>query len=377
MAKNPLNVSDDDLEDLEYTGPANDVAEPEPEQKEEEESPFEEEEQDIEEESEEDLEEEYQEEETDEDENPEDEEEEENSSPEEAEDTDAGQDEEESEEEPQKAKTSAESDMDYATEGKRIFQPFKANGKEIKVDNADDAISLMQMGANYGLKMAALKPNLRLLKTLEKHDLLDEQKINYLIDLSKKRPEAIRKAVKDADIDPFDIEPDTDTEYVPNTYTVSDSEMALNEVLDALEASPSGQEVLDIVGNKWDAKSMQSLTRNPPDILKLRDQVEAGVFARVVAKVDQEKMMGRLTGLSDLEAYTKVGELMVANGEFDDVIKNPVKGKKKPARKARNTARKKAAGTVKSTPKKSTKQDFNPLAVSDEEFEKLVDSQFY
>ena len=63
--------------------------------------------------------------------------------------------------------------IDYKAEYERLTQSFKANGKEIAVANVDEAISLMQMGANYNKKMAALKPNLKLLKLLENNKLLD------------------------------------------------------------------------------------------------------------------------------------------------------------------------------------------------------------
>ena len=38
----------------------------------------------------------------------------------------------------------------------KLFAPFKANGKDIKVDSVEEAIALMQMGANYSKKMAGL-----------------------------------------------------------------------------------------------------------------------------------------------------------------------------------------------------------------------------
>src|SRR5690606_38757650 len=88
----------------------------------------------------------------------------------------------------------------------KLFAPFKANGKEMVVDNVDDAVALMQMGANYNKKMAALKPNLKLLKLLENNNLLSEEKIGFLIDLDKKNPAAIGKLLKDSGIDPLDVD---------------------------------------------------------------------------------------------------------------------------------------------------------------------------
>ena len=40
---------------------------------------------------------------------------------------------------------------DYKAASEQVFKPFKSNGKQITVANPEDAISLMQMGANYNL----------------------------------------------------------------------------------------------------------------------------------------------------------------------------------------------------------------------------------
>src|SRR5690606_29540484 len=71
--------------------------------------------------------------------------------------------------------------VDYEAEYKRLLTPFKANGREIQVKSVDDAIQLMQMGANYNKKMAALKPNLKLMKMLQNNNLLTEDKLSFFI----------------------------------------------------------------------------------------------------------------------------------------------------------------------------------------------------
>ena len=96
------------------------------------------------------------------------------------------------------SETNEEIKVDYKAEYDRLVAPFKANGREITVKSVDDAIALMQMGANYNKKMSALKPNLKLMKLLENNGLLDETKIGFLIDLEKKNPDAINKLIKDS-----------------------------------------------------------------------------------------------------------------------------------------------------------------------------------
>jgi len=108
---------------------------------------------------------------------------------------DAATDEENKDETP--AEASAEDFM------KEITAPFRANGKDMQIDSVEDVRKLMQMGANYNKKMAAIKPNLKFIKMLENNDLLNEESISYLIDLQKKDPAAIKKLLKDSGTNPL------------------------------------------------------------------------------------------------------------------------------------------------------------------------------
>ena len=182
---------------------------------------------------------------------------------------------------------------------KRILQPFKANGGEVKVRNVDEAIQLMQMGANYTKKMQALQPNLKVLKTLEKQGLLDEAKLNYLIDLSKGDPKAVAKLVKEANPDWAHI--DEDEEYVPHNHQVSDTAIQLEQVLDQVESTPTGAKCIDVIGNHWDDGSKAILTKEPALIAQLNEQMQLGIFDMIQQEVQHVRMFGGLAGKSDFE----------------------------------------------------------------------------
>ena len=279
-------------------------------------------------------------------------------------------------------KDSSDSAIDYKSEYEKIFSPIKANGKEIQMQNSDDVVSLIQKGANYNLKMNALKPHLRLLKTLEKNDLLDETKINYLIDLDKKDPKAVAKAVRDSGIDPLDINVDEDEEYTPNTYGISDSELELNDILEELKTSESGSVVLNTVGAEWDESSRAVFAETPAKLYQLEEQVKNGVFDTVMKAVEHEKVLGNLKGMSDIDAYQSVGSFLMQQGAFKHLMPEtqetnqpiPIKSKQKTNSTGRNNKRKAAALTKsKPAPKKTS---FDPLGLSDEEFEKMASSQY-
>lgn len=272
--------------------------------------------------------------------------------------------------------------IDYKAEYERLTAPFKANGREIKVESVDDAIALMQMGANYTKKMAALKPNLKLLKTLENNGLLSEEKIGFLIDLTRKDPGAINKLVKESGIDPMELDAAKADAYKQKTYAVADTEIELDMVLDDLNGSETYTRTLDVVTNKWDAASKQVVAGNPQLLKVINDHMASGIYDLISNEVEREQMLGRLSGLSSIEAYRKVGDAINARGGFNHLVKPKVDASSQPPvvipakpktpvdEEDRNTKRRAAAPSKPATPS-APLADVSPLGMSDEEFLKM------
>lgn len=290
----------------------------------------------------------------------------------------------EDDKDPKEEASESEGDLDYKTEYENLFAPFKANGKEMKVDSVEDARTLMQMGANYNKKMAALKPNLKVLKMLENNSLLDEQKLSYLIDLDKKNPAAIAKLIKESGIDPLDIDTDAQSDYQPETYSVDDREIELDTVLDELKDTPTYNQTINEISNKWDGASKQIVANNPQLLRVINDHVASGVYDVISKEVEKQRVFGRLNGLSELEAYRQVGDQLQAQGGFDHLFQAQPSTEKrvvtpKPARKAADPqlkSKKRAASPAKATSTAKAEPDFNPLALSDDEFLKQVNEKF-
>ena len=275
--------------------------------------------------------------------------------------------------------------VDYKAEYDRLVAPFKANGREITVKSVDDAIALMQMGANYNKKMSALKPNLKLMKLLENNGLLDETKIGFLIDLEKKNPDAINKLIKDSGLDPLDLDAEKAGEYKPSSYTVDDREMELDSVLDELQESPTYNQTLDIVSNKWDGPSKQVIANSPQLLRVVNSHVQSGIYDLISKEIESERTFGRLNGLSDIEAYRHVGDAIQAKGGFghlsnqgQQVQPKPVIVQPKPKLVDNDKLRekKRAASSTKPTAGNQTPTDFNPLSLSDEAFSKLINDKY-
>ena len=206
---------------------------------------------------------------------------------------------------------------DYKSELAKVMAPFKAAKREIKVNTVEDVRRLMQMGVDYSRKMEAMKPYQKVLKTLERANLLDIEKVNFLIDLDKKNPEAIKKFLKDSGIDPMDLDLKDDINYKPTDHTVSDDELALGSVIDDIRGTASFDRTVDIITNEWDMASRKILLDNPDVIKNINDQVEAGIYDLIADRLANERLFGKHKGLSDLVAYKAVGDAMHSEGKFD------------------------------------------------------------
>ena len=299
--------------------------------------------------------------------------------------TEATEEKTEAEKQEEKAEKETQA-VDYEAEYKRLLAPFKANGREIQVKSVDDAVALMQMGANYNKRMAALKPNLKMLKLLENNGLMSEEKISYLIDLEKKNPAAINKLVKDSGLDPMDLDAEKAGEYKPKIHSVDDREIDLDTVLDEIQETPTYTQTLEIVSKKWDGASKQTIASTPQLLKVINDHVANGIYDLINQEVERERMFGRLNGLSDIEAYRRVGDAINARGGFNHLVSNQGKPNqeqvvvqpkpKAPADDKLNEKRRAASSTKPANVSTAAASDFNPLALSDEEFSKLAEIRF-
>jgi hypothetical protein len=187
----------------------------------------------------------------------------------------------------------------------------------------------------------------------------------------------------------MDLDADKASAYKQSTYTVDDREIELDTVLDEIQGTPSYTRTLDIVSTKWDAASKNVIAGNPQLLRVINDHISTGIYDRIQKEIDNERMFGRLNGVSDIEAYRQVGDALHARGEFNALAKGSSQPKPPaPAEKVvvqpkpkqvdgdKLKDKKRAASSTNAVVPNSGTQDFNPLSMSDEEFSKQVNKQF-
>jgi len=210
--------------------------------------------------------------------------------------------------------------IDYQGFYQEIMAPLKANGKDIEIRSKEDILQLMRMGANYTRKMQDIAPHRKILAMLENNGVLDESKLSYLIDLDKKNPEAIKKLVKDAGIDPMDIDTSKEPDYQQGNHRVGDDEVAFRSALEDIKSTPTGQTTLQVIDSTWDQASKEELWKSPEVLSIINQQRENGIYDRVTTEVQRQTTLGLIPPSTPfVQAYLQVGKELGAKGAFADI----------------------------------------------------------
>jgi hypothetical protein len=259
-----------------------------------------------------------------------------------------------------------------------IMKPFKANGKMITPESKEDVISLMQMGANYVKKMATIKPALKVLSSLEKNNI-DEEELNYLIDIKNKNPEAIKKLLKDSKLDMYEFDPEKDIDYKPSNNLATEEEAIFNQTVKEIQDSPHFDTTKRIVTQVWDKGSREKLLKNPDLLVGLHQEIEMERFDKVQSIVDRERTFGRLQGMSDLDAYMVVVNKLVQEETNSTPVSKPKQEPVQVTQTVTKTVDKSKAkpSPSKASPSKVKYTDEDILNMSDEDFQKLERKKLY
>lgn len=270
--------------------------------------------------------------------------------------------------------TTEETTPDYKEFYENIMKPFKANGKTVELKDPKDVVQLMQMGANFTRKMQDIAPHRKLLAALENNGLLDQEKLNLLIDVNNKNPEAIAQLLKQSKIDPLDIDVDTETEYKPKSYDVSDQEIALREVLDNLNSTDTGQSTLNHIVKDWDSTSKEFVYNEPEALTLIHEQRENGIYENIANEIDRRKVLGQIPqNMPFIEAYKTVGDELYAQPAPQKQAQPQVQPLERRAFKQEsvNSNKAKAAGHTRTTTKGKAVVDITNM--SDDAFKTFID----
>lgn len=263
--------------------------------------------------------------------------------------------------------------IDYEGFYGQIMKPFKANGKTIEIRNPEEAVSLMQMGANYTRKMQEISQHRKTIATLAEHGVTTEEDLLFLIDLKNKNPEALKKFFKDNEIDPFDINVNEDVNYIPEAHTISEKTLDARAVLNEIKSTPEGSKTLELLASDWDEESTNFMWENPQSFQIIHEQRVSGVYDLIMSEIERQTMLGLLPpNGSIMEKYNIVGDQLAKGGKPEDTTRKPID-----TRVARSSAqRQNKKAQAASSPRGGKRTSFvldDLLKLDDDDFVKAMD----
>ena len=275
-------------------------------------------------------------------------------------------------------------EVDYKAFYESVTKDFKAAGKVMPgVKDPDKFIKALQMATDYALKTAALKPVLKKAKMLE--DVTDEE-FSEMLDFRKRNPEVIKKALKEAQLDPLDLDLE-DIQYTPQSKIMSDADYEFKETIEKLsqEDAVAFQRTQNIVLNELDSTSKTTVLSNPHILSALQSEVASGRFEKIQAQALQLKAFGGYNNVPDIELYSYIASEMdkqalqkqgiqpnLTAGEVNSPVTNTVQTKPSVSVVDPELEDKRARAGIQIKPTTPVVKKYDPTKLSDEEFMKLL-----
>ena len=275
-------------------------------------------------------------------------------------------------------------EVDYKAFYESVTKDFKAAGKMMPgVKDPDKFIKALQMATDYALKTAALKPVLKKAKMLE--DVTDEE-FSEMLDFRKRNPEVIKKALKEAKLDPLDLDLE-DIQYTPQSKIMSDADYEFKETIEKLsrEDAVAFQRTQNIVLNELDSNSKTTVLSNPHILSALQSEVASGRFEKIQAQALQLKAFGGYNNVPDIELYSFIANEMdkqalqkqgiqnnLTAGEMNTPVANTVQTKPSVSVVDPELEDKRARAGIQIKPTTPVVKKYDPTKLSDEEFMKLL-----
>ena len=262
-------------------------------------------------------------------------------------------------------------DVNYETSFNELMKPIKVSGEEVTVKSIDDARNLISMGIDYSRKMRDIKPLRAIGATLTEAGIMkdgqvDEEVLMRLVDINRGDKDALAQLMAEKEIDPLDMATE-DIKYTPTATMATQSSVEIADVEKELSSRGNVDRVVNEL-DKMDNKSKQFFNETPANLLMLDDDINSGAYEKIMSTVRYEKTLGRLQGMSDMEAY-----IQLAQAEGNEGVKT-LQTPQAPAAKPKPSVKKrKAAAISKRAPaKKTVQKTYDYEGMSDEDFEKLA-----
>ncbi len=218
--------------------------------------------------------------------------------------------EEDSHDEPEDSKEDSENtdNIDYKEFYEKVaLAKFTANGKEVEgFKNPEDLIRAQQMLHGYSDKMKVFKEYKQFLKPLEERGVTkDPEKFSLAMSLLDGDVDAIKKVLKDKEIDPMELDLE-ELNYVPKNVLPTPTEMVLEETFEQAKTLGVEDKFNQVIGNDWDVNSLKELIGNSKVRGDLLRHLSDGTYDTVQTEIKRMELLdttGSLDGMTDIDKY--------------------------------------------------------------------------
>ena len=194
---------------------------------------------------------------------------------------------------------------------------FVANGKKVKGSlNPQELIKAQQMAMGLSKRFEAFNKYRPYLKPLQDRKLIEnEEQFNLMLSVMDGDKEAIKKLIKDKEIDIVDLDTD-EINYQNESKVADDIQVKAQDFLERLE-DYGVQDKADIVNN-WDGESVYKVLNEPAVRDDLLTHMANGAFDGVMNKVEEKKLKdfsGRLSSVPTIDLYIETARELAAEYE--------------------------------------------------------------
>lgn len=193
----------------------------------------------------------------------------------------------------------------------KVTGEFKANGKTVKgFTDPERIIQGLQKAIGFEEKNAVINKHKQFLAPLKDRGMLeDPEKFNLALSILDGDKEAIKKHLKDLEINPvLDLDLD-EIDYKPKQHLASEGKVVLNDALEYAESVGIKDKLNEVLVKDMDDESFSDFIKYPKLRNDLVNHLQDGTYDLVKTRIDEI----RLTDMSgDYEALKMVDQYRYA-----------------------------------------------------------------
>ena len=232
-------------------------------------------------------------------------------------------------------------EIDYKEFYNKVTNGFEMNGLNVKsLSDPDKIIELQRLNLTRSSSRDELEDVKPIVQSLRDGGLLDDpEKFGLMMEVLNGDENAIKKLLKDKNIDPYTLDMDEiDDSVDSNKYRISSEEMNFNDFV--TEATKMGvrDDMADRIINSWDDDSLLGLVNDPNGRTNIIKHIKTGMFDKVQAEIlsitNEDSSFSRESDLDQyIVASNNVADRLNASRQKDIVLPDEKKVVKKATKK--------------------------------------------